>query len=613
MHEPLSDKLLPHYERELDGLRRHATHFASRFPKIAARLAMSGGRSEDPHVERLTQFFALLAARIDARIEDDYPEFTESLLEILYADYLRPFPSCSIAQFEAGDLFDRLTEPVTIARGTELVTKAGGCRFRTAYDVTLAPLQITDARYASTATAPNGITLPPDTTGIVSITFATLGPTLRMVASAAPGVVRMHMNGQVELVATLVDALLLRASTFFVEPDGQGKWKPLARTPVTAVGFNDQDALVEGPSHMSPEFRLLSEYIPCPDKFDFVDLDIVAVTRATGPCRSFTLHMAIARVPKDSWAAEKMGQLTAENFRLFCTPIVNLFKLKAEPVKTDSTAKSYPVSPKTTNRSAVEVYSIDSVSIEDGKLADKRPLYPFSSLLHGSSARLSDSYWVALRDEEIAHANPGFETALGVIDLDGRPVTSQISQLNVDLTCTNRDIPNALPFGLPGGDLLNEGGTLPCKILMLRQATKTFRFSRGEGALWRLITHLTPQPVQLSRVGFDELKRVFRQYATLSPSQTRHIDSVTFLNLRSSVQWIARKPSPGMVRGIEIRLSIDEQAFAGSSLSVFIDVMDRFFARYASENSFVQLLVISQDTGADIRRCSPRQGAAPLL
>jgi len=605
------DELLPHYERELAHLRRYANEFALRYPKIATRLAMSGGHSDDPHVERLIQFFALLAAGLDAKIEDDYPEFTESLLEILYAQYLRPFPSCSIVQFDAGNLFDRLTGPVTIGRGADLVTKIDGCRFRTAYDVTLAPLQITDARYALTASAPTGVSLPPDTTGIVSITFAAAGATASV--ATAPGTVRIHLNGQREVVATLADVLLLRTSKAFVEPDGQGKWKPLAHLPVAAAGFDDSDALIDAPANASQVFRLLTEYVAFPDKFDFIDIDFAALTRATGPCRRFTLHLAIDSVRKDSWAAQRMAQFTTANLRLFCTPVVNLFKLKAEPVRTDSAITSYPVLPKTTSPSAVEVYSIDSLYTDDAGSAGRRVLHPFSSLMHASVTQLSGPYWIALRDEKIAQTNPGFETELKMVDLDGRPVVSGISQLDIDLTCTNRDIPCTLPFGTPGGDLLNEGGALPCKISMLRQPTRTVRFARGEGALWRLITHLTPQPIQLSPAGFDELKRLFRQYATRSSLQTRHIDGVTFQNRRSTMQWIVMKPCPGMVRGIEIILSVDEQAFTGSSLSVFVEVLDRFFAPYAVANSFVQLVVISKDTGADIRRCTPRQGTAPLL
>src|SRR6185312_5750166 len=113
------EDLLPHYERELAMLRRSLHDFAARYPKIAARLAISGEHSDDPHVERMLQSFALLAARIDTRLDDDYPEFTEGMLQALYPHYLRPYPSCSIVEFDAEGVFEGLSSPVTIARGAE--------------------------------------------------------------------------------------------------------------------------------------------------------------------------------------------------------------------------------------------------------------------------------------------------------------------------------------------------------------------------------------------------------------------------------------------------------------------------------------------------------------
>nr|WP_284895560.1 type VI secretion system baseplate subunit TssF [Burkholderia sp. lyk4-R2A-23] len=112
--------LLPHFEREIALLRRSMQTFAQRYPKIAARLAITGGRSDDPHVERLLQSFALMAAAHDIRLEDDVPAFTHALLESLHSAFLRPFPSCAIAQFH-GDRTDKQTAPRVILRGDRLV------------------------------------------------------------------------------------------------------------------------------------------------------------------------------------------------------------------------------------------------------------------------------------------------------------------------------------------------------------------------------------------------------------------------------------------------------------------------------------------------------------
>ena len=118
------DDLLPHYERELAFLRQHAGEFAERHPKIAGRLMVSGDVGEDPHVERLIESFALLAARVHKRLDDDFPLFTESLLEVLYPHYLRPFPCCAIARLGAPEGSGSGSTPVEVPRGTLLSSRA---------------------------------------------------------------------------------------------------------------------------------------------------------------------------------------------------------------------------------------------------------------------------------------------------------------------------------------------------------------------------------------------------------------------------------------------------------------------------------------------------------
>jgi type VI secretion system protein ImpG len=74
--------------------REYVREFAERNPKIAARLATKGSHSEDPHVERMLKSSALSSAGISKKIQDQYPEFTEALLEILFPQYLRTIPRC---------------------------------------------------------------------------------------------------------------------------------------------------------------------------------------------------------------------------------------------------------------------------------------------------------------------------------------------------------------------------------------------------------------------------------------------------------------------------------------------------------------------------------------
>jgi hypothetical protein len=87
------DELLFHYSQELTYLRYLGAEFANKYPKVAGRLLLEAGKCEDPHVERLLEGFAFLAARIHTKIDDEFPEVIESLLSVLYPYYLRPIPS----------------------------------------------------------------------------------------------------------------------------------------------------------------------------------------------------------------------------------------------------------------------------------------------------------------------------------------------------------------------------------------------------------------------------------------------------------------------------------------------------------------------------------------
>src|SRR5229473_1876220 len=67
--------------------------FAEKYPKVASRLLLEPNRCEDPHVERLIEAAAFLAARVHLKIDDEFPEISEALLTVLYPHYIRQIPN----------------------------------------------------------------------------------------------------------------------------------------------------------------------------------------------------------------------------------------------------------------------------------------------------------------------------------------------------------------------------------------------------------------------------------------------------------------------------------------------------------------------------------------
>src|SRR5262249_14502368 len=134
--------------RELGFLRQMGAEFAQKYPKIATRLQLEADKCEDPHVERLLEAFAFLAGRVRLKIDDEFPEITESLLNVLYPHYLAPVPSMSVVQFALDPEQGKLTTGYTVPRETVLYSRpihGTPCRFRTCYPVTLWPIEVASA------------------------------------------------------------------------------------------------------------------------------------------------------------------------------------------------------------------------------------------------------------------------------------------------------------------------------------------------------------------------------------------------------------------------------------------------------------------------------------
>lgn len=613
------EQMLPYYESELGYLRRNLREFAERYPKIAGRLLISGEVCEDPHTERMIESFALLNARIAKRLDDDYPEFTEALFEVLYPHYLRPFPSCSIACMDFGGAVMQQTASSVIARGVQLTTRpvrGVACTFRTVYPVAVAPLALTRATFCAIIGAPDAVRLPPGASSSISFTITGTAD------QAAPGqlglsLLRVFIDGEPSFCAALRDALFMRTVAAYAEVEGSGRWVALPTVPVKPAGFGDDDALIDFPARSHTAYRLLTEYFCFPEKFNFFDIDLAALAAALPVgARAITLHLALSGIRSDSNLARMLGTLSTNNVLLGCTPVVNLFRRRGDPIRLTHTATSYPVVADGRRAHAFEVVSIDELSLvrqtpQGESVVQFRPFY---SLGHGQAPDEHGHYYAIRRDETLLEKSPGFETRVSIVDIDFDPAAVGTDTLNTDLTCTNRDLPSALSYGVPGGDLFLEGGSSVKSIAFLRKPTPDHRFPSGRNAHWRLISLLSLNHLSLADGGVE----AFREMLVLhdlpcSPSSQRQIGGIAAIDYQPTSAWLSGNPFNCLVRGIEVRLSIDEEAFVGSGIHAFAHIVERFLALYVHANSFSRLVIVSRQSGEELLTCQPRSGELSLL
>lgn len=601
------EQLLPYYERELGLFRQYTREFSSRFPRAAGRLLIAGDSCEDPHVERLIQSFALLTARIAKRLDDSYPQLTESLLETLYPHYLRPFPSCSIARIfpDAAQAGGQVT---SIPRGTVLRSQpvqGVACKFTSSYDVTVAPLAITQLRFSPIIDAPPGLCLPDGASALLSLVFASTSEQFSLHDTGLQQL-RVFADGEAFLRATLLDALFLRNAGAYVALDQHSPWQAVDGALLQPAGHADNEALIPYSPRSHPAQRLLTEYFAFPDKFYFVDIawPLLAALLPKN-CRQFTLHLPLKNVRSDSHEARLLAGVGADNLLLGCTPVVNLFAKGGVPIRLTHTEPDYALVADGTHAFAYDIYNIDAVTMVRKDDAGER----LTSFLPLYDARSEDAghYWLARRDETVAAVSPGHEVRLTLIDPQFSPDAASFATVATELLCSNRDLPGQLHAGAPGGDLQAEEVPDGMPIRFLRKPTPSYRFNAGNDAHWRLIAHLSLNHSGLTQAGLAQFQKMLSLHdLPRSPASRRLIDGIASLEHGSTRDWMATMPFPTLMPGIAIRLGLDEQAFVGSSLHVFAQVLQRYFAMNSQLNCFTRLSLVSQRSGEELVQCPAR-------
>jgi type VI secretion system protein ImpG len=648
--------LLPYYESELTFLRRRGQSFAQAYPRLAGQLQLGADEAKDPHVERMIEAFALLTARVNKRLDDDFPLFTESLLEVLYPHYLRPFPSASIAQFDLGATAGQLSKMVTIERGSVLYSrpvKGVPCRFRTSQAAQLWPMRVTEAQFKHAVAAPEGTRLPVGATSVLSLTLEWTSSQVTWL-SLKDQPLRFYLDGEPSLVSALREALCSKALGVMVQTRMHQPWRTWPDDSVTSpttrgtrrparVGFEDDEALIDFDSRSHPAYRLLTEYFAFSEKFNFVDIP-VPVASIEGAPSQVIVHIPMAGVRAGSDEGRLLEAVHARNLLLGCTPVVNLFQQPADPIRVTHTKSAYPVLVDGRRAFGYEVYAIDKVfRVKQTLQGEQVELFkPFFSLQHddvlqmteaqgspedsaatmtgrrepgsGISPGTSGRYWVTHRDEDVAQESPGYELELSIVDVDFDPAVPQTETLSLTVTATNRDLPTQIPFGAVGGDLFMEGGGPAREIRLLRKPTPSQRFDRGRGAVWRLISHLSLNHLSLSGGGIDALKEMMRLYdLPRSASNQRQIEGMKAVSFQPATAWLPGEPFATFVRGTEVRLTVDEESFVGSGLGLFAALLERFFGLYVHANSFSRLVLISERSKEEVLTCPPRNGDMTLL
>jgi type VI secretion system protein ImpG len=613
----MRDDLLLNYERELDYLRKSAAQFAEKYPKVASRLALEPTKCEDPHVERLLESFAFLAARIHLKMEDEFPEITEGMLSIVYPQLVRPIPSMSVVEFQLDPEKGKLTSGMKIERNSQLFSKPIGgvpCTFRTCYDTTLWPLTVSAVELSAPSRLKPAVKTN-DSAWAVRLELRCARDV--NFAGLKLDKLRFFLDGESGLVNILYELLFSRLNRIVVRDLTDGsRLAPvtLPASAIKAVGFEADEGMVAYPSSTFAGHRLLMEYFTFPEKFFFLDLTGLECVAAAGFKDAIEIIFLISEIEGEGRVQRLELEVSKKTFRLGCSPVVNLFSQVAEPIQLNQRKYEYAVIPDVRRPYSMEIYSIDEVN-EINSTNQKITAYePFYSLRHSTKKEDRSCFWLARRRPSTRTNDDGTDISLSLVDLSTSSVDPDAAILSVRTTCTNRDLPGRLPFGNQDSDFEMEGAAAMRRIVALRKPTLPVRPALGKSTLWRLVSHLSLNYLSLVEGGKGALQEILRLYDVGRTAYSQNVIQ-SILNIQSQPHFTRLISEQGVnfARGVRIDMEIDEDQFTGGGAFLFACVLERFFGMSASLNSFTQLSVRTPQRKERLHEWQPRAGRKSII
>ena len=611
----MADELLPYYEKELAFIRQMGAEFAKEHPKIAGRLGINAETIEDPHVSRLIESFAYLNARIQHKLDDDFPELGDALLEVLYPHYQRPIPSTSIVQFEADR--EKVDAVFHIKKDSLLETEqinGGSCQFRTRYDVQVPPFEIAEAKLIGRPFSTPGSNQFKGSESVLKLSLETFSQDI-LFSAVNTDQIRLFLKGQSQHINPLYELLLNQCQAIYMatsESDPNPVRLPVST--IQPVGFSSDEGLLPYPDNSFMGYRLLTEYFSCSEKFMFIDftgfgkkIDVTA-----GTSLEFYCYLSKSDI-------ELEHNISKETFQLGCTPVINLFKHRADPIKVDHKAIEYEIMADARRPEGYEVYSVESVHATTSNGRNERYL-PLYGVNHGNRDEEGHAYWFTQR----RHAKLGnslrdeaTDVFLNLVDLQFNPNNPDERSLSLETWCSNRNLPAKLPFGLDQPKLQCSDSAPPCsRIRCLTQPTVSIRPSLRNNARWKLISHLSLNHLSITggEDAVEALKEILRLYDFRDSAVNRaQIESITKVTTKPISAPITVDGVTSLGRGIEIEVELDELQMSGNSSYLFATVLEHFFALYCSINSFTRVVVKLKNREGYLKKCPPRAGENILL
>ncbi|MFW6245111.1 MAG: type VI secretion system baseplate subunit TssF [Fibrobacterota bacterium] len=553
-----------YYENELRYLHEEGKRFAKKHPERARFLNIGSLKDRDPYVERLFEGFAFLCARINKRLDDSFPELSTQLVNCLWPQFLQQIPSLCIMQFRPRG--GMLQKTHLIKKGTEILSDVNDkrpvvCRFMTTQDVHVNPITLSSVRADQDACGKGRLTLDFRTDPAVMTDFLHLFP------------IRIYLHGSLTSSIQLRELLMEHVAEARLTAQGTDEALD-PNTFIRQANLSEQESLLPPVNSTSHHFSLLRDLFAYPEKFLFVDLfgsNNTDLTRSLP--QNFSIHMRFDSPIKTA------SEISKENFKLHCSPAVNLFCKDTEPIVNNGSRSEHLVIPDSRDTSHYSIFDLISVTGTDcksGKRHDYRRYNEFTSC-----PQSSQRYFTTRQSDDAGGERRVYLALKGNQTRNGRIIEEN---LHIEAWQTN---------GFTPRDRIGEDEiTLPAKdfpdfitFSNITRPTSPVTLNQSGHSQWIFISHLNSTLSNLRTA--EHLKRFLNNFNIAQDTSVKtKIDSVE----RVKLQGTERALGGAVIRGLEMRIGIKESGFQSrGEIHLFGTVLGESLAGMVSINSFLRL------------------------
>lgn len=569
-------KVNDYYLQELTALRVDGADFAKKNPGLSSYLAKEG---QDPDVERLMEGFAFLTGRIRQQLDEELPEVSHSLVQLLWPNYIRPVPSYTIVQFDA---LHEGTDNQHIPKKMQVLSKAlhGDIpsKFQSCFSVDLMPLELSNVAYNQQGGR-----------GVLELGFsATAMASLREIVFAP---MRLYLSGSKFMAYELylyLDRYIDSVEIMLEDRDGNTLHSlNIASSGIVPVTFDPSETMTPYSKNVFDGYVALQEYFCYQDKHLFVALnELDAIRSIDGSilemAKKFCVKITFSKGLKTSL------QPTKNDFALYCTPAINLFETDAVPIRKERTEDEYIVLPSELHKDKCEVFSIENVR---GWLPSKniyQDYHPFESFLdEGSDIEYYSSRIKLSRSGDRTHTYIRFASSSGHFE----KLEHYNATVSVKLLTTNKDVPSKLQIGdISALDPMSNMNHLKFKNITIPSVS--YPPPIGGDFLWRVISNMSLNFLSLDNIA--TLRNILQTYDFYGAHDAKQREKTKMM--LSGLTKMTHQPADMIfegypMRGIETHLYIDPSKFVGEGEAyLFCTVLNDFFALYCNVNSFHRLV-----------------------